>query len=56
MGITPQKILEQINSQALTKKTVAARFNERLIDLNRSINEDGALMFVSLDTPEGMEF
>ena len=54
-GITPQQILEQINSQALSKKTVAARFNERLIDLVRPIEEDGALVFISHETPEGME-
>lgn len=54
-GITPQQILDQINSQALTKKTVAARFNNQLIDLTRSITGDGNLVFVSHDTPEGME-
>ncbi len=54
-GITPQQILEQINSQALSKKTVAVRFNERLIDLVRPIEEDGALVFISHETPEGME-
>ncbi len=54
-GITPQQILEQINSQALAKKTVAARLNKRLIDLTRPIKEDGTLVFVSHDTPDGME-
>ena len=54
-GITPQQILEQINSQALAKKTVAARLNERLIDLTRPIKEDGTLVFVSHDTADGME-
>jgi len=54
-GTTPQQILEQINSQALAKKTVAARLNEHLIDLSRPINEDGALMFISHDTSEGMK-
>lgn len=54
-GITPQQILEQINSQALAKKTVAARFDEHLIDLTRPIEEDGSLVFVSYDTSEGLE-
>jgi threonyl-tRNA synthetase len=54
-GITPLKILEEINSQALTKKTIAARFNEHLIDLTRPINDNGALVFISQDSPEGME-
>ena len=54
-GITPQQILKQINSQALAKKTIAARFNEHLIDLTRPLEEDGILVFVSYDTPEGME-
>ncbi len=53
--ITPQKILEQINNQSLTKKTVAARLNQRLIDLTRPINEDGNLLFVDQDSPEGRE-
>ncbi len=53
--ITPQQILEQTNSQSLTKKTVAARFNEQLIDLTRPLYEDGNLVFVSYDSPEGME-
>ncbi len=54
-GITPQQILDQINSQALAQKAVAARLNNRLIDLTRSITEDGKLVFVSHDAPEGME-
>lgn len=54
-GITPLKILEQINSQALTKKTIAVRFNEQLLDLTRPINENGALIFIGHDSLEGME-
>jgi len=54
-GITPQQILEQINSQSLAKKTVAVRFNDRLIDLTRSITDHGNLVFVTYDTQEGME-
>ena len=54
-GITPQQILEQINSQALLKKTVAAQFNDRFIDLVRPIEENGVLVFVGYDTPEGMD-
>lgn len=54
-GITPQQILHQLNNRSLEKKTVAARFNNHLIDLSRSLIEDGNLIFVSYDTPEGME-
>ncbi len=54
-GITPLKILEQIHSESLTKNSIAARFNKQLIDLTRPIEEDGALVFVSHDSPEGME-
>ncbi|MDZ7265556.1 MAG: threonine--tRNA ligase, partial [candidate division KSB1 bacterium] len=52
-GITPMQIVREL-SQSLASKTVAAKFNDRLIDLTRSLNEDGRLVFVTHDTPEGM--
>ncbi len=52
-GITPMQIVREL-SQSLAHKTVAARFNDQLIDLTRSINEDGRLVFVTYDTPDGM--
>lgn len=52
-GITPMQIVREL-SQSLAHKTVAARFNDRLIDLTRSLNEDGRLVFVTYDTPDGM--
>ncbi len=54
-GITPQQILQQVDYKSVAQKTVAACFNNRLIDLTRSLNEDGSLVFVTHDTPEGME-
>ncbi len=52
-GITPMQIVREL-SQSLAHKTVAARFNDQLIDLTRSLNEDGRLVFVTYDTPDGM--
>lgn len=54
-GITPQQILQQVNNKSLAQKTVTARFNNRLIDLTSSLNDDGSLVFVMHDTPEGMQ-
>ncbi len=54
-GVTPQQILQQLNDTALIQKAVAARFNQRLIDLSRPLHQDGTLSFVGYDTPEGME-
>lgn len=52
-GITPMQIVREL-SQSLAHKTVAARFNDQLIDLTRALNEDGRLVFVTYDTPDGM--
>jgi len=52
-GITPQEILKSLKS--LAKITVAARFNDKLIDLNRPLLEDGTLFFVTFNTAEGMD-
>ncbi len=53
-GITPQEILNQIGG-SLRKKTVAANFNDQLIDLTHSLVDNGSLVFVSYDSPEGIE-
>lgn len=54
-GISAQDILRQLNNRSLTEKTVAARFNDRLIDLALPIHEDGSLIFVTSDSKDGME-
>lgn len=53
-GITPQTIVKDI-SHSLAKKTVAAKFNEKLIDVNRPLTEDGELVFITNDTEEGLK-
>ena len=53
-GITPQEILNEFGG-SLKKKTVAANYNDQLVDLNHSLNQDGSLLFVSYDSPEGIE-
>lgn len=53
-GITAESIVKEI-SHSLAKKTVAAKYNEKLIDLNRPLLENGTLIFVTNDTREGLE-
>ncbi len=53
-NITPQKIVEDI-SRSLAKMTVAAKFNNKMIDLDHPLKEDGELFFITYDTPEGMD-
>ncbi|MFZ5518394.1 MAG: threonine--tRNA ligase [Candidatus Zhuqueibacterota bacterium] len=53
-GITPEAIVKEI-SHSLAKKTVAAKLNDRLIDINRPLVENGTLVFITNDTKEGRE-
>ncbi len=52
-GTTAKEILSEV-SGSLAKKTIAAKFNDKLIDLTRPINDSGSLVFVTYDTPEGL--
>ena len=52
-GVTPLEIVNEI-SKGLAKKTVAARFNDKLIDLTRELRENGTIEFVTYDTADGM--
>jgi threonyl-tRNA synthetase len=54
-GISAHEILSQLNNRSLAQKTVAARFNNQLVDLTHPINADGNLVFVTSDTTEGMD-
>ncbi|HIY58259.1 MAG TPA: TGS domain-containing protein, partial [Candidatus Tetragenococcus pullicola] len=45
-GITTKEIAESI-SKSLAKKALAGKFNEQLIDLNRSIDENGSIEIIT---------
>ena len=53
-GISAKKILGDL-ARSLEKKAVAAKFNNQFIDLTRKLDQDGELIFITYDTPEGME-
>ena len=53
-GTTAQQILREIGG-SLVKKTVAAKFNDKLIDLNNALDNDGSLIFITYDTLEGIQ-
>lgn len=54
-GIRARDIVEEIGSRSLKEKGVVAKFNDKLIDLNRRILQDGILKLITYDEPEGME-
>ncbi|RME78743.1 threonine--tRNA ligase [Candidatus Woesearchaeota archaeon] len=53
-GITPLEIAKDI-SEGLARSVVAAKFNDKLIDLTTPLNQDGALTLLRADSPEGLE-
>lgn len=53
-GTTAQKIVDEL-SHALAKKTIAAKFNDKLIDLSRALEHDGDLFFITYESEEGMD-
>ena len=52
-GITTKEIAESI-SKSLAKKALAGKFNGELIDLDRAIEEDGAIEIVTPDHEEAL--
>ncbi|QGP75414.1 threonine--tRNA ligase [Tetragenococcus halophilus] len=52
-GITPKAIAEDI-SKSLAKKALAAKFNGKLIDLDRPIYEEGAIEIVTPDHEDAL--
>ncbi|GAA3008479.1 threonine--tRNA ligase [Tetragenococcus solitarius] len=52
-GITSKAIAEDI-SKSLAKKALAGKFNGQLIDLDRPINEDGAIEIVTPDHEDAL--
>lgn len=52
-GTTTQDIAKSI-SISLAKKSVAGKFNGKLVDYNEPLNEDGAIEIITKDSDEGM--
>ncbi|MCI5942801.1 MAG: threonine--tRNA ligase [Ligilactobacillus animalis] len=52
-GTTTQDIAKSI-SISLAKKSVAGKFNDKLVDYNEPLNEDGAIEIITKDSDEGM--
>ncbi len=53
-GIRPRDIIEEINNQSLKEKAVVAKAGEKLVDLNRPIQDDTGLRIITFDEPEGL--
>ncbi|RKY87607.1 threonine--tRNA ligase [candidate division KSB1 bacterium] len=53
-GVSPLDVANSVEKSAV-KKSVAAKFNDKMIDLTEPLYEDGKLELVTYDTPEGME-
>jgi threonyl-tRNA synthetase len=53
-GIRPRDILEEMGNHTLKEKAVAAKLNDRLVDLHRPIYEDATLRIVTFDEPDGL--
>jgi threonyl-tRNA synthetase len=53
-GITGYQIAKTISNR-LADEALAVKFNDKIIDLNRTINEDGTVKFLSFDDPDGKE-
>ena len=52
-GTTTQDIAKSI-SISLAKKSVAGKFNGKLVDYNEPLNEDGTIEIITKDSDEGM--
>ncbi|MBN2356349.1 threonine--tRNA ligase [candidate division KSB1 bacterium] len=53
-GIKPFEILQQIGGR-IAREAIAAQYEGTLIDLGRPLDRDGALLFITTDSPQGME-
>ena len=53
-GVTVKEVVSSLDPRVLAV-TVAARFNRGLIDMNRSLTEDGTLELVDVASREGLE-
>lgn len=48
-------LIEALKALSLDKKAIAAKFNGEVLDLNRTVTNDGEISPVTPDTPEGLE-
>ncbi len=53
-GVRPREIAQEI-SRSFFAKTLVAKFNDKAIDLERPLLEDGAIHFITWDETEGKE-
>lgn len=53
-GVLPKDIVKEL-SRSLAEKALVAKFNGKVIDLNRPLREDGTLQFLTWDDPEGQQ-
>jgi threonyl-tRNA synthetase len=53
-GVTPRDIAAEIG-KSLLAKTLVARFEDKLVDLNRPLRQSGKLQLLSWDDPQGKE-
>jgi len=53
-GIRPADILREIGGR-LAREAIAAKFNGAVIDLSKPLQEDGALVFIDIKSPEGIK-
>ncbi len=51
-GTTPQQILEEMPPQ-FRKKVLAAKLNDKILELNRPIEEDGEFRFLTFEDKDG---
>ncbi|MEK7729148.1 MAG: threonine--tRNA ligase [candidate division KSB1 bacterium] len=53
-GVRPREIAQEI-SRSLFAKTLVAKFNDKVIDIERPLLEDGQIRFITWDDAEGKE-
>ena len=53
-GISGYQVAQSISNR-LADEALAVKFNDKILDLNRSLTEDGKIKFLSFDDPEGKE-
>ncbi|MFO7767216.1 MAG: threonine--tRNA ligase [Pelovirga sp.] len=53
-GATPYDIATSI-SEGLARQTIAARFNDELIDTTRPLTQSGKLLLITMSSPEALE-
>lgn len=53
-GISGYQIAQSISNR-LADEVLAVKFNDKILDLNRTLTEDGKIKFLSFDDPEGKE-